>query len=69
MKCELACWQAGVGGSCPRVVWAPVEYGDVVASSSVEGGIRVWEEVVADGESTTFHFTQLSFLFIVFASG
>lgn len=44
-------WNAGVGGCCPRVVWAPVEYGDVVASCSAEGGICVWEEVVADGET------------------
>ncbi|KAI5060108.1 hypothetical protein GOP47_0024528 [Adiantum capillus-veneris] len=44
-------WDAGVGGFCPKVTWAPSEYGDVVASCSVDGVISLWEEVILDGET------------------
>mgnify|MGYP002775207877 FL=1 len=42
--------QADVGGPIPKVVWAPSEYGDVLASCSYDGAVSIWEEVVLEGD-------------------
>lgn len=46
-------WKAAVGGPTPKVIWAPPEYGDMLASCSANGAISVWEEVVVEGERET----------------
>ncbi|MCO5584442.1 hypothetical protein L7F22_038369 [Adiantum nelumboides] len=68
-------WDAGVGGCCPKVTWAPSEYGDVVASCSADGAIFFWEEVILDGESkktwsqvASISTTQLSVLDMQFSN-
>lgn len=47
---QTAHWDAGVGGCCPKVIWASSEYGDVIATCSANGDIFIWEEVILDGE-------------------
>lgn len=39
--------------SIVKVVWAPPEYGDVVACICADGSLLLWEEVV-EGEDTLF---------------
>lgn len=43
-------WKAHTG-SVVKIAWAPPEYGDVIASCSMDGTISLWEEVEADSES------------------
>eukprot|EP01018_Ginkgo_biloba_P004574 Gb_23268 [translate_table: standard] len=44
-------WKAHTN-SIVKVVWAPPEYGDVIACSCVDGTISLWEEVEEDNESS-----------------
>jgi len=43
-------WKAH-NGSMVKIVWAPPEYGDVIASCSMDGTISLWEEVEPEFES------------------
>uniref|UniRef100_A0A0D6R557 Anaphase-promoting complex subunit 4 WD40 domain-containing protein n=1 Tax=Araucaria cunninghamii TaxID=56994 RepID=A0A0D6R557_ARACU len=43
-------WKAH-NGSIVKVVWAPPEYGDVIAACSMDGTVSIWEEVDEDTES------------------
>ncbi|KAJ7528857.1 hypothetical protein O6H91_15G023200 [Diphasiastrum complanatum] len=50
-------WQA-YNGPVVKIIWGSPEYGDVVASSSTDGNISLWEEIEENDQSTWRKCTQ-----------